>query len=278
MADHSSSSTNAAYFVMAHKNNDDVPSDILVQNDISHTTNETEAKTGDVTKLDGHDRPTIIHHRPSPSQNARGPPGGSTEKGENLDHGKTNPPELNHHRAGEYTRQTSNATISSRHSHDETLDPEHTLSANSRHVRFHSSSSGTSAPRHRLSWRRRSMADRVNSDLLLEAENSSELDLIDAAENEVEARKIFNNYQFGLRIWKSHVSSRPISTRSEIVQELYSDLRKPLPFKLSTTLNVSNILYIMVLGWWLALLYVIIGSLMFLTLLGRDYGWSLEFH
>lgn len=123
-----------------------------------------------------------------------------------------------------------------------------------------------------VSWRGRgSMAGEENSVFLLEAQHSSEFNLIEAAENEVEARKIFNNYQFGLRIWKSHVTSRPISTRSEIVQELYSDLKKPLPVSVST-FRVSNILYTILIGWWLALLYCLVGCLMFVTFLGRDYG------
>ncbi|KAJ7329323.1 hypothetical protein JRQ81_015497 [Phrynocephalus forsythii] len=44
------------------------------------------------------------------------------------------------------------------------------------------------------------------------------------AENEVEAHKLSNNYKFGFKKWKSHVTARPWEDRSEIVKELYSDL------------------------------------------------------
>ncbi|GCC40219.1 hypothetical protein chiPu_0024378, partial [Chiloscyllium punctatum] len=44
------------------------------------------------------------------------------------------------------------------------------------------------------------------------------------AENEVEAQKLANNYKFGFKKWKSHVTQRPLEDRSAIVKELYSDL------------------------------------------------------
>ncbi|MGH0127856.1 UNVERIFIED_CONTAM: hypothetical protein FKN15_032525 [Acipenser sinensis] len=44
------------------------------------------------------------------------------------------------------------------------------------------------------------------------------------AENEVEANKLSNNYRFGFKKWKSHVTERPWEDRSEIVKELYSEL------------------------------------------------------
>ncbi|XP_068802283.1 uncharacterized protein [Struthio camelus] len=44
------------------------------------------------------------------------------------------------------------------------------------------------------------------------------------AENVVEANKLSNNYKFGFKKWKSHVTARPWEDRSEIVKELYSDL------------------------------------------------------
>uniref|UniRef100_A0A3Q1BSA1 Sodium/calcium exchanger membrane region domain-containing protein n=1 Tax=Amphiprion ocellaris TaxID=80972 RepID=A0A3Q1BSA1_AMPOC len=44
------------------------------------------------------------------------------------------------------------------------------------------------------------------------------------AENEVEANKLVNNYRFGFRKWKSHVTERPFADRSEVVKELYSEL------------------------------------------------------
>ncbi|KAK7479214.1 hypothetical protein BaRGS_00029558, partial [Batillaria attramentaria] len=51
-------------------------------------------------------------------------------------------------------------------------------------------------------------------------------------ENEIEAQRISNNYKFGMKKWKSHVTSRPLATRSEIVQDLYSDIGKVKPSKI----------------------------------------------
>ncbi|XP_071087654.1 uncharacterized protein [Haliotis cracherodii] len=91
------------------------------------------------------------------------------------------------------------------------------------------------------------------------------------AENDIEAHRISNNYLFGLKKWKSHVTSRPLSTRSEIVQDLYADINKVKPIKVSTV-RPTNIIYACLFGWWLALLYIIISGLMYLTYIGRSYG------
>ncbi|XP_020633426.3 uncharacterized protein LOC110070124 isoform X1 [Pogona vitticeps] len=97
------------------------------------------------------------------------------------------------------------------------------------------------------------------------------------AENEVEAHKLSNNYKFGFKKWKSHVTARPWEDRSEIVKELYSDLnvvRSPT----GSMLTCGNVFYLMFFGWWLALLYVLVSIVMFLTIVGASYGklcWSL---
>lgn len=96
-------------------------------------------------------------------------------------------------------------------------------------------------------------------------------------DSDVEAHKISNNYLFGFKKWKGHVTDRPLSSRSEVVQNLYEDLDKVQPVNVST-LRPSNIVYVLLFGWWLAMLYVIVGCLMFLTLVGWRYGvycWSL---
>ncbi|XP_041358992.1 low affinity vacuolar monovalent cation/H(+) antiporter-like [Gigantopelta aegis] len=90
-------------------------------------------------------------------------------------------------------------------------------------------------------------------------------------ENDIEAHRISNNYLFGFKKWKSHVTSRPLSSRSEIVQDLYADINKVKPVKVTTT-RPSNIIYLLLFGWWLALLYLLVSALMFLTYFGRAYG------
>ncbi|TNN65185.1 putative cation exchanger [Liparis tanakae] len=44
------------------------------------------------------------------------------------------------------------------------------------------------------------------------------------AENEVEAHREANNYKFGFRKWKGHVTEKPIEDQSDIIKELHSDL------------------------------------------------------
>uniref|UniRef100_A0A8D0G4H8 VNX1 protein n=1 Tax=Sphenodon punctatus TaxID=8508 RepID=A0A8D0G4H8_SPHPU len=97
------------------------------------------------------------------------------------------------------------------------------------------------------------------------------------AENEVEAHKLSNNYKFGFKKWKSHVTARPWEDRSEIVKELYSDLNV-IKSVAGSTVTCGNILYLLFFGWWLALLYVLVSVVMFLTILGAPYGklcWKL---
>lgn len=39
-----------------------------------------------------------------------------------------------------------------------------------------------------------------------------------------------------------------------------------------STLTCGNVLYLLLFGWWLSLLYVLVAALMFLTVLGAPYG------
>ncbi|XP_042191323.1 cation/H+ exchanger protein 1 isoform X3 [Callorhinchus milii] len=90
------------------------------------------------------------------------------------------------------------------------------------------------------------------------------------AENEVEAHKLANNYKFGFKKWKSHVTQRPWEDRSAIVKELYSDLNV---LKHSGTLfTCGNLLYVLLFGWWVSLLYLLVSALMFITIVGIPYG------
>ncbi|KAM3673263.1 LOW QUALITY PROTEIN: uncharacterized protein VK521_002176 [Ammospiza maritima maritima] len=97
------------------------------------------------------------------------------------------------------------------------------------------------------------------------------------AENAVEANKLSNNYKFGFKKWKSHVTARPWEDRSEIVKELYSDLNI-VRGSAGSTLTCGNVLYLLLFGWWLSLLYVLVASMMFITVMGAPYGrlcWDL---
>ncbi|XP_070710061.1 cation/H+ exchanger protein 1 [Pempheris klunzingeri] len=91
------------------------------------------------------------------------------------------------------------------------------------------------------------------------------------AENEVEAHREANNYKFGFRKWKGHVTERPIEDRSEIIKELHSDLSIVKPRE-GSVLNFGNIVYVFLFGWWISLLYLLMCPVMFLTILGVPYG------
>ncbi|XP_060740978.1 uncharacterized protein cax2 isoform X1 [Tachysurus vachellii] len=92
-----------------------------------------------------------------------------------------------------------------------------------------------------------------------------------SAENEVEAQKLANNYKFGFRKWKSHVTERPFEDRSEIVKELYSELNI-IKTNTGTLITCGNVLYIFIFGWWISLVYLFIGILMYITIIGVPHG------
>ncbi|XP_009329290.1 PREDICTED: putative cation exchanger C521.04c [Pygoscelis adeliae] len=90
------------------------------------------------------------------------------------------------------------------------------------------------------------------------------------AENAVEANKLSNNYKFGFKKWKSHVTARPWEDRSEIVKELYSDLNV-IRGSGGSTVTCGNVLYLLLFGWWLSLLYVLVAAMMFITVVGAPF-------
>ncbi|XP_034444234.1 low affinity vacuolar monovalent cation/H(+) antiporter-like isoform X1 [Hippoglossus hippoglossus] len=93
------------------------------------------------------------------------------------------------------------------------------------------------------------------------------------AENEVEANKLVNNYRFGFRKWKSHVTERPFEDRSEVVKELYSELNVIKPYSGSGHfITCGNVLYVFLFGWWVSLAYFLVSILMFITVTGVPYG------
>ncbi|XP_014325453.1 low affinity vacuolar monovalent cation/H(+) antiporter-like [Xiphophorus maculatus] len=98
-------------------------------------------------------------------------------------------------------------------------------------------------------------------------------------ENEVEANKLVNNYRFGFRKWKSHVTARPFEDRSDVVKELYSELNVIKPHSgPGHFITCGNLVYVLLFGWWVSLAYFLVGILMFITVIGLPYGklcWKL---
>uniref|UniRef100_A0A3Q3VPC4 Uncharacterized protein n=1 Tax=Mola mola TaxID=94237 RepID=A0A3Q3VPC4_MOLML len=91
------------------------------------------------------------------------------------------------------------------------------------------------------------------------------------AENEVEAHREANNYKFGFRKWKGNVTERPIEDRSDVIKELYSDLTIAKPQE-GSVVTIGNIVYVVLFGWWISLIYFLICPVMFLTVCGVPYG------
>lgn len=102
--------------------------------------------------------------------------------------------------------------------------------------------------------------------------DSFESSFVVVPENIIEAQRISNNYMFGFKKWKSHVTTRPIATRSEIVQDLYSDIDTVKSSDISM-IRPFNVIYIFMFGWWLALIYVLVAAVMFITVIGTNYGF-----
>lgn len=42
-------------------------------------------------------------------------------------------------------------------------------------------------------------------------------------------------------------------------------------------MTFGNVLYLLLFGWWLSLLYVLVAALMFVTVVGAPYGESQKF-
>ncbi|XP_052076160.1 uncharacterized protein LOC127714188 [Mytilus californianus] len=91
------------------------------------------------------------------------------------------------------------------------------------------------------------------------------------SEKDVEETKICNNYRFGFKKWKGHVTQRPLHNRSETVQNLYADVNK-IKLEQAPRSVVFNILYVVLFGWWQAVIYLVLGLVMYLSIVGRHYG------
>ncbi|XP_038047645.1 putative cation exchanger C521.04c isoform X2 [Patiria miniata] len=139
---------------------------------------------------------------------------------------------------------------------DQLRDRERTLSASGA---YSETSEGSGGVRHR---KRAKPSEPAEEDFVF-------LDVV--ADNEIEAHKMEQNYMFGFKKWKSHVTKRPLDERSEIVKTLYEQPKKVKPF-IHSTLSIGNVLYAILIGWWLALVYLLVALLMLITVIGRHHA------
>ncbi|XP_016126346.1 low affinity vacuolar monovalent cation/H(+) antiporter-like isoform X1 [Sinocyclocheilus grahami] len=118
-----------------------------------------------------------------------------------------------------------------------------------------------------LSAHRHSLHSRCTDDVWQEASIRTTV----RAENEFEAHKLANNYKFGFRKWKSHVTERPIEDRSDVVKELYSELNY-IKHHSGSLITAGNVIYVLLFGWWISIFYFLVSLLMFCTIAGIPYG------
>lgn len=92
--------------------------------------------------------------------------------------------------------------------------------------------------------------------------------------NPIDHAKYENNHKFGMPKWKSHLATRPLAERSPQVQALYYPIHEtPKHGKVSYCTVFGNIVYCVMLGWWMALIYLLVGIVMFATICGYHYGF-----
>eukprot|EP01114_Cavostelium_apophysatum_P008143 TRINITY_DN2044_c0_g1_i1.p1 TRINITY_DN2044_c0_g1~~TRINITY_DN2044_c0_g1_i1.p1 ORF type:complete len:761 (-),score=135.07 TRINITY_DN2044_c0_g1_i1:79-2361(-) len=94
-----------------------------------------------------------------------------------------------------------------------------------------------------------------------------------------ERHQALNQLGFGFKPFAGHTKKRPLEERSEIVRKLYE---KPLPKRESkndTFISIGNVMYVIMYGWWLSLLYLFAALLMAATIVGMPYAklcWDLH--
>eukprot|EP00038_Savillea_parva_P018421 m.23605 g.23605 ORF g.23605 m.23605 type:complete len:783 (+) comp4088_c0_seq2:273-2621(+) len=85
-----------------------------------------------------------------------------------------------------------------------------------------------------------------------------------------ESVKASNNYLFGMKMWPARQNSEP----SYLTRELYEPVSKR-PKNRSVYVNrfisVGNIVYVALFGWILALAYILMGCVLWLSLVGQGY-------
>ncbi|XP_064609384.1 uncharacterized protein LOC135473463 [Liolophura sinensis] len=115
--------------------------------------------------------------------------------------------------------------------------------------------------------RRRPTENGITKPMSKSAGNLEIYNSIDEAENSIEAQKAINNYLFGFKKWKTRLT---LDDQPDAIQELYDDDSKIKPVTVST-IRLSNLLYVLVFGWWISLVYLIVGVLLMITIVGRSY-------
>nr|CAG4711057.1 unnamed protein product [Naegleria fowleri] len=105
-------------------------------------------------------------------------------------------------------------------------------------------------------------------------ENQNSTIVLEPASNPIDSHKNVGNYLFGFKPWKGMLGERKLEDRSEKVKQLYmwnskSNLRG---VQKSRFLSVGNVLYLLWIGWWMFLIYMLVGVLSCVLIVTIPYG------
>jgi len=96
--------------------------------------------------------------------------------------------------------------------------------------------------------------------------------------NSLEEKHQAINQLFGFMPFANHITQRSLEERSEEVKKLYDSLQKPKDVSKESLINFGNILWTLFFGWWLAFVYGIVGSFLYISYFGIPYArwcWKL---
>ena len=75
-------------------------------------------------------------------------------------------------------------------------------------------------------------------------------------------------------LFQGHIAKRPLSERSDVVRELYKSPTTYTPPSASSGekhVNVGNVAYCILFGWWVSSVYFLVGGLLWLSMVGKPY-------
>jgi len=98
----------------------------------------------------------------------------------------------------------------------------------------------------------------------------------------LEEKKEQMNALFGIMPWKTSVTEKALEQHSETVKKLYMEpavsvrdygsFQEAEKEKKKLSARIGDGFYVVLVGWWLALLYLFVGVLLWITIVGRHYG------
>ncbi|KAJ5067012.1 cation/h exchanger protein [Anaeramoeba ignava] len=83
------------------------------------------------------------------------------------------------------------------------------------------------------------------------------------------------NMLFGVKPWKSHIQKKDIQTHSAVYKSLLdspSNVENKGIEKENKLFTFGNILWVILFGWWLSLVYLFTALIMLITIVGRKYS------